>query len=403
MKKFCLFALFTVILQQKITNLLTISMEQRVIISKNLQEELAIAISECEHDKIFVLTDTTTAQCCWPVIQSFLSMKQAILITIPATDAHKDLDSLSQVWTALGQGGASRHSLLINLGGGMITDLGGFAASTFKRGINYINIPTTLLSMVDASVGGKTGINFNGLKNEIGVFNESKYVILNTRFLQTLDRENLLSGYAEMLKHSLIANEEMWAEHINFEWGVESGEFATAQADGALSLDTDATAAANPKCYTPYSTMSNLIRESVEVKERIVTEDPTEQGIRKALNVGHTMGHAFESFALQTGRPILHGYAVAYGIIGELYLSTVKTGFPTDKMRQTVNFIREHYGSFDITCNDYDTLIELMRHDKKNKGGEINFTLLGGIGDIRINQVVSDEDIKEALDFFREG
>jgi 3-dehydroquinate synthase len=350
-------------------------MEQRVIFSKNLQEELAMAIAECHHDKIFVLTDETTAVCCWPVIQSYLCLKGAQVITIPASDTHKDLDSLAQVWTALGKNGATRHSLLINLGGGMVTDLGGFAASTFKRGINFINIPTTLLAMVDASVGGKTGINFNGLKNEIGVFNESRFVILNTCFLRTLDTENLLSGYAEMLKHSLIANEKMWAGHLNFslEQDVESEEFAL------------------------------LLRQSVELKERIVTEDPKEQGIRKALNVGHTIGHAFESFAIQTHRPILHGYAVAYGIICELYLSVVKTGFPTDKMRQTVRFIREHYGSFPITCDDYDTLIELMTHDKKNTSGIINFTLLGGIGDIRINQSASKEEIKEALDFYRES
>lgn len=353
-------------------------MKQRVIISQNIEEELAMAIAECEHDKIFVLTDENTAKCCWPVIQSFLCLKRAKLITIPASDTHKDIDSLAQVWTALGQGGATRHSLLINLGGGMVTDLGGFAASTFKRGINFINIPTTLLAMVDASVGGKTGINFNGLKNEIGVFNESKYVILDTCFLNTLDHENLLSGYAEMLKHSLIANEKMWAEHVRFDWH-----------SGNLSLLT--------------SQLSPLVKMSVEVKERIVTEDPLEKGIRKALNVGHTVGHAFESFAMKTGRPILHGYAVAYGIICELYLSVTKTGFPVDQMRQTVSFIREHYGTFDITCDDYDQLIELMTHDKKNTSGIINFTLLGGIGDIRINQTATAEEIKEALDFYREG
>jgi 3-dehydroquinate synthase len=260
----------------------------------------------------------------------------------------------------------------------MVTDLGGFAASTFKRGINFINIPTTLLAMVDASVGGKTGINFNGLKNEIGVFNESRFVILDTCFLKTLDRENLLSGYAEMLKHSLIANEKMWAEHVRFDWN-----------DSNLASLT--------------SHLSHLVKMSVEVKERIVTEDPFEKGIRKALNVGHTVGHAFESFAMQTGKPILHGYAVAYGIICELYLSVIKTGFPVDQMRQTVTFIREHYGTFDITCDDYNQLIELMTHDKKNTSGIINFTLLGGIGDIRINQTATTEEIKEALDFYREG
>ena len=251
----------------------------------------------------------------------------------------------------------------------MVTDLGGFAASTFKRGIQYINIPTTLLSMVDASVGGKTGINFGGLKNEIGVFNNASSVILNTTFLKTMDEENLLSGFAEMLKHGLISDERMWAQLLHVE--IEK-----------LSAQD--------------------IADSVAVKQRIVLEDPTEKGIRKALNLGHTAGHAFESYAMKR-QPVLHGYAVAWGIIVELYLSVVKTGFPVDRMRQTVLFIREHYGQLAITCKDYPELLELMHHDKKNTGGTINFTLLGGIGDIRINQTATEDEIKEALDFYREG
>ena len=298
-------------------------------------------------------------------------VRGAQVIVIGATDSHKTLESLAHVWEALGEGGGTRHSLLINIGGGMVTDLGGFAASTFKRGINYINIPTTLLSMVDASVGGKTGINFRGLKNEIGVFSNASSVILDTTFLKTLDAENICSGYAEMLKHGLISNEEMWAELMNFD---------LAQPD--------------------LGQLQTMVADSVAVKQRIVTEDPLEQGIRKALNLGHTIGHAFESFALSHNgdsplceKPILHGYAVAYGLIGELYLSTVKTGFPSDKMHQTVSFIKEHYGKMAITCDDYPTLLELMTHDKKNVAGTINFTLLGGIGDIRINQTATKEDI----------
>ena len=192
-------------------------MEQRVIISTQLESELVSALSECEHDKLFVLTDTTTLELCMPVLQSFYCMKEAHIITIPATDSHKDIDSLMMVWKGLQEGGASRHSCMINLGGGMITDLGGFAASTFKRGINFINIPTTLLAMVDASVGGKTGINFGGLKNEVGVFNDSKFVILDTEFPKTLDAENICSGYAEMLKHGLISTEAMWEELVSFD------------------------------------------------------------------------------------------------------------------------------------------------------------------------------------------
>ena len=348
-------------------------MSQRVIISTNLESEIAEALAECEHDKIFVLTDETTLVKCWPVVKNYFSLKDAKVITIGATDMHKDLDTMVHVWKSLGEGGASRHSCLINLGGGMVTDLGGFAAATFKRGINFINIPTTLLSMVDASVGGKTGINFGGLKNEIGVFCDSKFVILSTQFLQTLDAKNICSGYAEMLKHGLISDERMWAELVSFD---------LAQPD--------------------LKQLQRMVGESVAVKERIVAQDPHEHDIRKALNLGHTFGHAFEIWALKR-KPVLHGYAVAYGLIPELWLSVVKTGFPTEKMRQTVNFIKENYGSLPITCDDYDELIELMRHDKKNQDGIINFTLLGGIGDIRINQSATIDEIKEAFDFFREG
>lgn len=350
---------------------------QKVVMSQNLEEALTAAVATCEKDRIFILTDETTQQLCLPLVEGFACLKGAQHITIGATDTHKTLDSLSHVWEALGEGGATRHSLLINIGGGMVTDLGGFAASTFKRGINYINIPTTLLSMVDASVGGKTGINFRGLKNEIGVFNNAETVILDTQFLKTLDTENILSGYAEMLKHGLIDSEAHWAELMN------------------LSLD-------NLGSLETLGNLAKLLEKSVAVKQRIVTEDPTEQGIRKALNLGHTAGHAFESFALSK-QPILHGYAVAYGLVCELYLSATKTGFPTDKMHQTVNFIHEHYGRMNITCDDYPQLLELMTHDKKNVAGVINFTLLGGIGDIRINQHATKDEIYEALDFYREG
>ena len=192
-------------------------MKQRIIISTSLEKDLTLAISECEHDKVFVLADETTIDKCWPVIKDFRILKNAQTIVIGATDTHKTLESLAHVWKALGDGGATRHSCLINLGGGMVTDLGGFAASTFKRGIDFINIPTTLLAMVDASVGGKTGINFNGLKNEVGVFNDAKYVILDTNFLKTLDDDNLRSGYAEMLKHGLISDDAHLAELLNFQ------------------------------------------------------------------------------------------------------------------------------------------------------------------------------------------
>ena len=384
-------------------------MQQQIIISNDIEHDLATAVAESEHDRVFVLTDDTTHECCLPKVAALLAQYDAVPITIAHGDQHKTLGALGDVWTALQHGGATRHSLLINLGGGMITDLGGFAAATFKRGINFINIPTTLLAMVDAAVGGKTGINFGGLKNEVGAFADARFVIINTCFLDTLDAENLCSGYAEMLKHALISDERMWAEHVNFD---------LSQPDLAE--------------------LQRMVAESIAVKERIVAEDPHEHGIRKALNFGHTIGHALEEFALQqaggavvstaptnqtTGgavvsarllplarartapkkRPLLHGYAVAFGLIGELYMSARKAGFPTERLHQTARFIRENYAQTEFTCNDYPTLLNLMRHDKKNTSGVINFTLLHNIGDIRINQTATDEEIREALDFIREG
>lgn len=348
--------------------------KQEVILSEDLGGSLSEAIGKVPHDRLFVLTDETTLSLCWPRVAPLPCMQGAQMITIGATDENKTLESLAHVWSSLQQGGATRHSLMVNLGGGMVTDLGGFAASTFKRGIAYINIPTTLLSMVDASVGGKTGINFGGLKNEIGVFNCARSVILDAEFLRTLDYGNLASGYAEMLKHGLISDEQTWAELLRFD---------------LQKVD--------------YRHLNQMVARSVAVKERIVDEDPLEHGIRKALNLGHTVGHAFESMAMVENRTVLHGYAVAWGLVCELYLSVRRTDFPRDKFYQTIQFIKENYGKFDFDCKQYDRLYELMTHDKKNTAGQVNFTLLGGIGDIRINQTATREEIFEMLDFYREN
>ena len=349
-------------------------MKQEVVISDYLEKDLSTAIAACAPDKLFVLVDETTQTRCWSKLNHLPCLHDAHLITVAATDTHKDIETLSLVWKALSNGGATRHSCLINLGGGMITDLGGFAASTFKRGISFINIPTTLLGMVDAAVGGKTGINFNGLKNEVGTFSDARVVLLNTLFLDTLDPQNLRSGYAEMLKHGLISNTETWAELVNF------------------PLETP-----------DLKQLQDMVAQSVQVKQRIVELDPHEQALRKALNLGHTIGHAFESWALKQGHPILHGYAVAYGLVCELYLSALKTGFPVDKMRQTLQFISAHYGTLGFTCDDYPLLLQLMQHDKKNTSNRINFTLLADIGEIKIDQTATEDEIKAALDFYREG
>ncbi|MBP5458021.1 MAG: 3-dehydroquinate synthase [Paludibacteraceae bacterium] len=347
--------------------------QQKIIISHDLQADVKAELKGKTTNGLFILVDSNTHKNCLPLLGEDI-VSQAKIIEIPAGDDNKSLQSIADVWTFLSNNGASRKSFLINLGGGMVTDLGGFAASTFKRGMEYINIPTTLLGSVDAAVGGKTGINFNGLKNEIGVINPAESVIINTQFLKTLDKENFLSGYAEMIKHGLISTPEVW-KHI-------------------LEFDLD---------QVNYSSLTNLIDESVRVKEEIVKIDPTEKGIRKALNFGHTVGHAFESYAMKTGTPKLHGYAVAWGMIAELYLSYKKTGLDKEILREGVQLIKENYGALPITCKVYEQLYELMTHDKKNESdGRILFSLLGGIGNIRINTNVEKQEIFESLDFYRD-
>lgn len=347
--------------------------KQQVILCQELSASLTLAIDKCPHDKLFILTDEHTHRLCLPQLKGIPALEGATEIVIGAEDVHKNLETLATVWQALSEQGASRHSLLINLGGGMVTDLGGFAASTFKRGIAYINIPTTLLAMVDASVGGKTGINFNGLKNEIGTFAPATCVLIETEFLRSLDAHNFFSGYAEMLKHGLISTRQHLAE--------------------LLSFDTE---------KIDYAALKTLVGRSVQVKEDIVEQDPQEHGIRKALNLGHTVGHAFESLALAEGRPVLHGYAVAWGLVCELYLSYIKAGFPKEEMRRTIQFVKENYGCFTFNCKQYDRLYELMKHDKKNSAGVINFTLLKEVGDICLNQTADKDTIFEMFDFYRE-
>lgn len=324
-----------------------------------------------EGAKVFFLVDEHTKTLCLPRIGSIPAERTII---IPAGDDHKTIATVTRVWKALQEGGATRSSHLVCVGGGMVTDLGGFAAATFKRGIGFTNVPTTLLAMVDAAVGGKTGVNLGGLKNEVGTFRDAEAVIIDTQFLATLDEENLRSGFAEMLKHSLLDSEAMWAQHVN------------------LMLDEP-----------DLATLQEMVQQSIEVKSRIVSQDPTERGLRKALNLGHTAGHAFETLALRRERPRLHGYCVAWGLVVSLYLSSTLLGFPTERLRQTVSFVRRYYGVPDFTCKDYETLYGLMLHDKKNADGRLNMTLLQDIGHIALNQHPSKEAIYEAFDFLREG
>lgn len=347
---------------------------QTIIKSNSVSKDTQKIIQSIRYDKLFVLTDENTSKKCFPLIESIPEVKTATRIVIAANDTNKNLDNLSVIWKHLTENNATRHSLLINLGGGMITDMGGFAAATFKRGIKYINIPTTLLGAVDAAVGGKTGINFEGYKNEIGAFYPAENVIISSDFFKTLSLVAILSGYAEMLKHSLIHSQTDWEKLLTFDFE-----------------------------HINYEELNELLFRSVSIKEHIVEKDPFEKNIRKALNLGHTIGHAFESYSIIIEKPAPHGYAVAWGMIAELYLSHRLCGFPKEKLQKTIHFIQQHYGYLSITCDEYEKLYEIMTHDKKNEGDEINFTLLSDIGNVNINQTANKELIFEALDFYRDA
>ncbi len=344
----------------------------KIIYTESPREELASLIEQYTTNKIFLATEENVERLWGQEFNEFINSHSINKIVIPNGEENKKIDSVVKLWEFLSKNGADRKSLVINLGGGMLTDLAGFAASTFKRGIDFINIPTTLLSQVDASVGGKTGINFNGLKNEIGTFKEPLAVIISSVFLDTLDKENFLSGYAEMIKHGLIHSPAHLRE--------------------LKSFDIDA---------IDYKNLQGIIRHSVEVKQYFVSNDPTEKNIRKALNFGHTIGHAIESLAMEQKRPVMHGYAVAWGMIAELYLSVKKCGYSMDKCKEISIWLYQLYGTFKINSVDFEQLYEFMIHDKKNEAGRINFTLLSDKGNIEINQDCDKHIVFEALDFFR--
>jgi len=343
-------------------------------ICENFISELDDAIGEQSAETIFVLTDENTRRLCLPLAMQSEKLKGSHIICIPSGDENKNIDSAVTIWNYLSENGATRKSLMINLGGGMITDIGGFTASTFKRGMRYINVSTTLLGAVDAATGGKTGINFMGLKNEIGVFAPAETVLINIDFFRTLDDANLRSGYAEMVKHALIDTKAEWESVLKFD---------------LEKIDFDK--------------LKELLNRSIRIKERVVEQDPFEANIRKALNLGHTFGHAFESWSYKAEKPALHGYAVMWGLLCELYLSFMKLNFPKEELLRLKYLIKENYGTFEFHCEQYEILFELMTHDKKNDSKEINFTLLADVGDIHINQTATKEEIFECFDFFREG
>ncbi len=349
------------------------TIKNSVVVTDQLEKALGAVISAFPEDKLFLLMDKNTERFCLPHLCDVSKIEKFKTVVIPAGEDNKSLWSVEMIWMFLSKNGADRSSLIVNLGGGMLTDLGSFAASTFKRGIEFINIPTTLLAQVDASIGGKTGFNFNGLKNEIGVFNKPLQVIIDPRFLKTLDHENLISGFAEMIKHALIHSQDDLADLRKFDLK-------------------------NPD----YKVLQDMITRSILIKEYFVKKDPNEKNIRKALNFGHTVGHAFESYSLKLAKPLLHGHAVAYGMLVELYLSHINCGFADGTMHHLAAWIQSIYGKLQIETGDYEELYTLMSHDKKNDGTNINFTLIASVGEVEINRNCSKEQIFEALDYFRE-
>lgn len=331
-------------------------------------------LKEQSYSKIFILVDENTHHFCLPDFSMNLETDLPIeIIEIEAGEIYKTIDTCDGVWKALSELGADRKSLLINLGGGVVTDLGGFVASTFMRGIDFLNIPTTLLAMVDASVGGKTGVDLGALKNQVGVISLPKMVFVNTRFLKTLPKNQLRSGLAEMLKHGLIFNKDHWNK---------------LQSISNL---------AGPE-------MEALIHESVTIKNEIVTEDPTEKGLRKILNFGHTLGHAIESYFLksETKTALLHGEAIAIGLILESFLSTELSELSKNDAIAIKQRILKFFDTVTFSENDISHIIELLKFDKKNTFGNINFVLLKEISAAVIDCKIPDEAIKSSFEFYNQ-
>ncbi len=343
-----------------------------VFYSEKAYGELNKFLNNNDISSLFLLVDSNTHEHCLAAfLQRLETNKEIEAIEIEAGEEFKNLQTCEGVWNALSELNADRKSLLLNLGGGVVTDLGGFVASTFKRGIRFINIPTSLLSMVDASVGGKTGVDLGNLKNQIGVTNQPEMVIIDSFYLQTLPKEEMRSGLAEILKHGLIADEKYWNKVSNL---------------SSLNL----------------AQLDEIIRESVAIKAAVVEKDPLEKNIRKTLNYGHTLGHAIESYCLThpEKKKLLHGEAIAIGMILETFISVKQAGFPSEKLENISRVIKDIYGSHDFNAEDVEKISELMKFDKKNSHGKINFVLLEDIAKPLIDEQVKQETIREAFEYY---
>lgn len=333
-------------------------------------EKLASYLTASSYSRIFILVDENTSQYCLPHLLNQLATDIEIeIIELEVGEIHKNITTCTEVWGALSELGADRKSILLNLGGGVITDLGGFVACTFKRGIDFINIPTTLLAMVDASIGGKNGVDLGNLKNQIGIIREPKAVIIDPSFLSTLPQREMRSGLAEMLKHGLIYDKLYWDKFKNL-----------------TNLNTD--------------DLNELIYQSIQIKNTIVCEDLTENGIRKALNFGHTLGHGIESFFLESEdkKTLLHGEAIAAGMILESYISKEKGLLSNEEYHEIKYIINDIFEPIVFEATDIEKIIALLIFDKKNEFGKVQFALLDGIGRSKINQESDNELIYKAFE-----
>jgi 3-dehydroquinate synthase len=347
----------------------TIQSDNYPIFFDNSVDELAKFVRQGHYSRFFILTDENTAIHCLPAIREhFNDADNFDIIEVNAGEESKDIDFCIGIWKMLIDFGADRKSLLINLGGGVISDMGGFAASTFKRGIDFVHVPTTLLSQVDASVGGKTGIDIDSIKNIIGTFTQPKAVFIAYDFLKTLPPRQILSGLAEMLKHGLITDAEFWKSLKNSDLNFPAKE---------------------------------LIYKSIQIKNKVVLEDPKEMGIRKSLNFGHTIGHAIETNSLLNDEnPLTHGEAIAIGMICESYLSHKKMGLGSNELDEIVAVIGNLYPKYHIAESSHKALCDLMLKDKKNQNGKINCTLLTSIGQYSLDNICTDTELCESLSYY---
>lgn len=335
---------------------------------ENSLQELSAFLTQKKYSKVFVLVDTNTEIQCLPTLQKALGSIEFDLIEVTPGEENKNIDFCIGIWRMLLDFGADRNSIIINLGGGVITDMGGFAASTFKRGIDFVQVPTTLLSQVDASVGGKTGIDMENVKNIIGTFTQPKAVYIHTPFLKTLSDRELRSGYAEVIKHGLIYDVSLFK---------------------------------NLKGIVPKDLNDEIIYRSIEIKNEVVLNDPFEKGLRKILNYGHTIGHAVESYSLKHDKvPLLHGEAIAIGFICEAYLSQKRNGLKEEELSVIVDTIRTTYPAYKLNKSNYPDLIDIMKNDKKNNAGQISFSLLSQIGKCSYDIYCTEEEIVESLDYY---